>query len=103
MYNAALVDSFAKGVEGVGQEVPFMLFLDPLDYHSRAEVVSNVRNWLNAEWNRKHKTSLNMFNNLTSESFSPKGMFFCLFCNDCFLIYVFVTHTCNDFLSLSTT
>ncbi len=75
VYNAALVDSFAEGVEGVGQEVPFMLFLDPLDYHSRAEVVKNVRNWLIAEWNRKHKTSLNMFNNLTMESFSPKGMF----------------------------
>ena len=26
VYNAALVDSFAEGVEGVGQEVPFMLF-----------------------------------------------------------------------------
>jgi Ulp1 family protease len=72
VYNAALVDTY---VEGVGKEVPFMLFSDPLDYHSRVEVVKNVRSWLNAEWNRKHKTSLNMFNNYTMESFSPKGMF----------------------------
>jgi hypothetical protein len=46
VYNAALVDTI---VEGVGKEVPFMLFLYPLDYHSRAEMVKNVRSRLNAE------------------------------------------------------
>jgi hypothetical protein len=79
-----------------------MLFLDPLDYRSRAEVVKNVRSWLNAECNRKHKTNFNMFNNLTRNHFHLK-VCFCLFCNDCFLIYVSVTHTCNNFLSLSAT
>jgi hypothetical protein len=78
-----------------------MLFLDPLDYHSRAEVVSNVRNWLNAEWNRKHKTSLNMFNNLTMESFSPKGMFFVCFAMTAFLfMFLLLTHAMTFYLFL---
>jgi Ulp1 family protease len=30
-------------------EVPFILFLDPLDKHSRKNVYGTVRQWLNAE------------------------------------------------------
>lgn len=75
LFNAALVNN---SVDDITQEVPFILFLDPLNYHSRVEVVRNVRNWLNAEWNRKHNTSLNVFNNLTMESFSPRGMCLCI-------------------------
>jgi Ulp1 family protease len=74
-FNAALVSS---EVHHAYKEVPFMLFLDPLEYHSRAEIVKNERSWLNSEWNRKHKSSLNASYNLTMESFSLKGMSLCI-------------------------
>jgi hypothetical protein len=72
VFNAALVNN---SVDHTTQEVPYMLFLAPLDYHSRVDVVRNVRNHLNTEWNN---TTLTVFNNLTMESFSPQGMFICI-------------------------
>ncbi len=59
-------------------EVSYMLFLDQLDYHDRSKVCQQVREWLNAEWNRKHKTSIHMFNHLTMKCFSPKGKIICI-------------------------
>jgi hypothetical protein len=75
VFNAAILNN---SVDDVTQEVTFMLFLDPLDYHSRVKMVRNIRNWLNADWNKKHNTCLNIFNNLTMESFLLKH---CAFCN----------------------
>ncbi len=46
VFNVALVNI---SVDDLNQEVPFILFLDPLDYHSRVEVVRNVRSCLNTE------------------------------------------------------
>jgi hypothetical protein len=44
-----------------------------MDFHSRNQVCKNVRDWLNGEWNKKHKTSINMFTALTMKSVSPTG------------------------------
>ena len=59
-------------------EVSYMLFLDPLDYHDRSKVCQQVREWLNAEWNRKNKTSIRIFTPLTMKCFSPKGKIICI-------------------------
>jgi hypothetical protein len=74
VFNAALVNN---SLDDTTQEVPYMLFLDHLDYNSGVYVVRNVGR-LNAEWNKKHRTMLTVFNNLTIESYSPKCEFLCI-------------------------
>ncbi len=54
-------------------EMCFLLFLDPLDYHSRVQVCQEIREWLNAAWNRKHNTNTRMFTHLTTPWFTPEG------------------------------
>ena len=63
-------------------EMCFLLFLDPLDHHSRVQVCHRVREWLNAEWNRKHNTNICKFTNLTTPCFTPKG-------KHCYTIYYY--------------
>ena len=57
--------------DDVDAEVPFILFLDPLDCHSRKEICQNLRSWLDGELGKKKTSTTSMFTPLTIESFSP--------------------------------
>jgi Ulp1 family protease len=58
---------------GVDVEVPFILFLDPLDSHSRKEICQNLCSWLDGKWSKKQTSTTKMFTPLTIESFAPQG------------------------------
>jgi hypothetical protein len=59
--------------DDIDAEVPFILFLDPLDCHSRKEVCQNLCSWLDGEWSKKQTSTSKMFTPLTIESFAPPG------------------------------
>ena len=44
VYNAGQIVNFDEN-DDVQVEIPFILFLDPLDYHSRTAVCKNIRDW----------------------------------------------------------
>jgi Ulp1 family protease len=54
VYNAAQIAKLDKK-DGGSVDIPFIMFLDPLDFHSQIQVCQNIRDWLNAEWNNKYK------------------------------------------------
>ena len=86
--NAGNVNSSDCVEEDTSFEVPFILFLDPLDYHSRKNVCGTVRQWLNAEWSKKHVTPRPIFTPITIEAFSPSGK--------CFLLHISKARLCNQ-------
>ncbi len=51
-------------------EIPFILFLDPLDYHSTGEECCNIWLRLNVEWKT---TAWNLFSTLPIKFVSPEG------------------------------
>jgi hypothetical protein len=74
VYSAAQIATFDETNDDQ-VEIPCLLFLDTLDFHSKNEVCKNIRDWLNVEWNKKHNTSINMFTALTMKSVSPTGKY----------------------------
>jgi hypothetical protein len=46
VYNASQIANVDKK-DIVAVEIPFILFLDPLDFHSQSQVCQNARDWLN--------------------------------------------------------
>jgi Ulp1 family protease len=51
--NAGLVNCCSENNEP--SEIPYILHLDSLSLHDRKDIASNVRIWLNAEWNKGKK------------------------------------------------
>ena len=78
VYNAGLIAKVDKK-DRESVDIPFIMFLDPLDYHSRGQVCQNIRDWLNAEWNNKYKKSVKLFTDFTITSVCPAGKQILLF------------------------
>jgi hypothetical protein len=78
VYNAGQIAKVDKKDRESG-DIPFIMFLDPLDYHSRGQVCQNIRDWLNAEWNNKYKKSVKLFTDFTITSVCPAGKQILLF------------------------
>jgi hypothetical protein len=78
VYNAGQIAKVDKK-DRESVDIPFIMFLDPLDYHSRGQVCQNIRDWLNAEWNNKYKKSVKLFTDFTITSVCPAGKQILLF------------------------
>lgn len=80
IYNTELLnpEKASKAHEVDVDEDPFHFILHPLDINNRVVISRNICSWINAPWNRKQHDSHNIFNNVTTESFSTQGMLVCI-------------------------
>jgi hypothetical protein len=72
VFNASQIANVDKK-DIVAVEIPFILFLDPLDFHSQSQVCQNARDWLNVLGNNKYKKLVKLFTDFTITSVCPAG------------------------------